>query len=131
MVRVNDTFEGTINHENFKIIMIYSDGAVTLIQTSNGNKIGTTKNYIEYMLHSGGFIYQQRQQTRGDGMKYKLYIASSGKILDINESEVEETKKFYKLHFFVYDEYLQKFTDTISNARQDIFLFKARNGKAV
>lgn len=57
MVRVNDTFEGTINHENFKIIMIYSDGAVTLIQRSNGNKIGTTKNYIEYMLHSGGFIY--------------------------------------------------------------------------
>lgn len=64
-------------------------------------------------------------------MKYKLYIASSSKILDINESEVEETKKFYKLHFFVYDEYLQKFTDTISNARQDIFLFKERNGKAV
>lgn len=57
MVRANDTFEGTINHEIFKIIMIYSDGAVTLIQTSNGNKIGTTKNYIEYMLHSGGFIY--------------------------------------------------------------------------
>jgi hypothetical protein len=64
-------------------------------------------------------------------MKYKLYIASSGKILDINESEVEKTKKFYKLRFFVYDEYLQKFTDTITNARQDIFLFKARNGKAV
>ena len=57
MVRVNDTFECTINHEIFKIIMIYSDGAVTLIQTSNNNKIGTTKNYIEYMLHSGGFIY--------------------------------------------------------------------------
>ena len=57
MVRANDTFEGTINHEIFKIIMIYSDGAVTLIQTSNSNKINTTKNYIEYMLHSGGFIY--------------------------------------------------------------------------
>nr|DAP16434.1 MAG TPA: hypothetical protein [Caudoviricetes sp.] len=57
MVRANDTFEGTINHEIFKLIMIYSDGAVTLIQTSNGNKINTTKNYIEYMLHSGGFIY--------------------------------------------------------------------------
>lgn len=56
---------------------------------------------------------------------------SSGKILDIDESEVEETKNFYKLYFFVYDEYLQKFTNTISNARQDIFLFKERNGKAV
>lgn len=66
-----------------------------------------------------------------NGIKYKLYIMSSGKILDIDESEVEETKKFYKLYFFVYDEYLQKFTNTISNARQDIFLFKERNGKAV
>lgn len=57
MARVNDTFEGTINHEIFKIIKIYNDGTVTLIQTSNGNKINTTKNYVEYMLHSGGFIY--------------------------------------------------------------------------
>lgn len=57
MVRVNDTFEGKINHEIFKAIRIDNDGAVTLVQTSNGNKISTTKNYIEYMLHSGGFIY--------------------------------------------------------------------------
>lgn len=57
MVRVNDTFEGKINHEIFKAIRIDSDGAVTLVQTSNGNKISTTENYIEYMLHSGGFIY--------------------------------------------------------------------------
>ena len=57
MVRVNDTFEGKINHEIFKVIRIDSDGAVTLVHTSNGNKISTTENYIEYMLHSGGFIY--------------------------------------------------------------------------
>lgn len=57
MVRVNDTFEGKINCEIFKVIIIYNDGAVILVQTSNGHKISTTKNYIEYMLHSGGFIY--------------------------------------------------------------------------
>lgn len=57
MVRANDTFEGKINHEIFKVIIIYNDGAVILVQTSNGHKISTTKNYIEYMLHSGGFIY--------------------------------------------------------------------------
>lgn len=57
-------------------------------------------------------------------MKYKLYIGSSGAIIDVEESEVEEIKNFYKLKFFVYDEDLQKFTDTITNAKQDIFLFR-------
>lgn len=64
---------------------------------------------------------------RGDDMsKYRVNFLNSGNFFDIDESEVEQTKKFYKLKFFVYDEHLQKFTDVITNARNDIFLFKLK-----
>ncbi len=58
--------------------------------------------------------------------KYRVYFLNSGNFYDIDEEEVERTKKFYKLKFFVYDEYLQRFTDVITNTKNDIFLYKLK-----
>lgn len=59
-VRVNDVFTGAITGGCFKVLKVYSscnsNKDVNLMDCESGKIINTTVNYIQYMVHSGGFI---------------------------------------------------------------------------
>lgn len=55
LVRVNDTYTGSVTMENFKVLKVYN-GDVKLLCCTSNKVITVSTNYIEYMVHSGGFI---------------------------------------------------------------------------
>lgn len=55
---------------------------------------------------------------------YQMYNTKSQSIRTLNEKEKDRAVRFYKLKHKVWNSEMQEYSDTLTNARKDIFLWQ-------